>query len=378
MASETNIRLIKYQEAMAESDFHNFCRLLPSEVDKKLQVLFIVDELHRILDSSLKWQNLTLKFYAEKSVWFFHRQQLTPVIEEFVATSLEEQDIEVGITLIAQWFQPRAVFSVEDIKHEFNSLADLTKEALKSISPNHPALSYKSVLTKEKKSLWSSDECRHILHAIEMVIKPTFNRSLDTYYTPRNSFINIVLSRREGIPITLCLIVMCVAKRLGLVLEPVSFPGHFILRWEEFPSKFGLEKYSFIDVFGGRYSLSFENLVESFSARNTPIVEAYCDRCTHQEILHRMLRNLLNLEGHLHTDLGQDLTYYSVELSNLFIPHDAELIVLLAEVSLQRGINVFDTLGRIQETIAAMEYDDAHRAVLFDLEVIIHFSTSAT
>ena len=50
------------------------------------------------------------------------------------------------------------------------------------------------------------------------------------YEDPRNSFLNEVLERRTGIPITLALIYMEVARRAGLPVEGVNFPGHFLLR----------------------------------------------------------------------------------------------------------------------------------------------------
>ena len=50
------------------------------------------------------------------------------------------------------------------------------------------------------------------------------------YDDPRNSFLNEVLDRRTGIPITLALVYMEVARRAGLDVEGVNFPGHFLLR----------------------------------------------------------------------------------------------------------------------------------------------------
>jgi regulator of sirC expression with transglutaminase-like and TPR domain len=50
------------------------------------------------------------------------------------------------------------------------------------------------------------------------------------YEDPRNSFLNQVLDRRTGIPITLALVYMEVARRAGVVVEGVSFPGHFLVR----------------------------------------------------------------------------------------------------------------------------------------------------
>ena len=52
----------------------------------------------------------------------------------------------------------------------------------------------------------------------------------DDYYDPRNSFLNDVIDRRTGIPITLCILYLEIGKRLGLPLEGVAFPGHFLVK----------------------------------------------------------------------------------------------------------------------------------------------------
>jgi regulator of sirC expression with transglutaminase-like and TPR domain len=57
-----------------------------------------------------------------------------------------------------------------------------------------------------------------------------FRGNVADYYDPRNSFLNLVLERRTGIPISLALVLMAVAKRCGLRLQGVSFPGHFLVR----------------------------------------------------------------------------------------------------------------------------------------------------
>jgi regulator of sirC expression with transglutaminase-like and TPR domain len=57
-----------------------------------------------------------------------------------------------------------------------------------------------------------------------------FTGNLGDYDDPRNSFVNDVLARRTGIPITLSIIYMHVGRRLGLWLEGVNFPGHFLVR----------------------------------------------------------------------------------------------------------------------------------------------------
>ena len=77
----------------------------------------------------------------------------------------------------------------------------------------------------------------------------------DRYDDPRNSFINEVLDRRTGIPISLAVIYLEVAHRAGLHVDGVNFPGHFLLRaregYDESPSEVAI-----IDPFHGGARLS--------------------------------------------------------------------------------------------------------------------------
>ncbi len=57
-----------------------------------------------------------------------------------------------------------------------------------------------------------------------------FHGNRDDYYDPRNSFLNDVLERRTGIPISLSVLLMETSARLGLTVEGVPFPGHFLVR----------------------------------------------------------------------------------------------------------------------------------------------------
>ncbi len=60
-----------------------------------------------------------------------------------------------------------------------------------------------------------------------------FHGNEEDYYDPKNSFLNDLLERRTGIPITLSVLYMEIASRIGLSLVGVGFPGHFILKYEE-------------------------------------------------------------------------------------------------------------------------------------------------
>ncbi|MEK7840950.1 MAG: transglutaminase-like domain-containing protein, partial [Pseudomonadota bacterium] len=119
-----------------------------------------------------------------------------------------------------------------------------------------------------------------------------FAGNVDDYYDPRNSFLNDVLDRKLGIPITLSILYMDIASRLGLELEGVSFPGHFLV-------KFSTEEGDVVlDPFSGGTPLTEEDLVERLeeASGNEMIgglsLNELLEATDKRDILVRMLRNL--------------------------------------------------------------------------------------
>ena len=64
-----------------------------------------------------------------------------------------------------------------------------------------------------------------------LFVEQGFSGDTENFDDPRNSFLNEVLDRKLGIPITLSIIYMEVGRRLGLPLKGVSFPGHFLVKF---------------------------------------------------------------------------------------------------------------------------------------------------
>ena len=60
-----------------------------------------------------------------------------------------------------------------------------------------------------------------------------FQGNLGHYYDPGNSFLHLVIEKRRGLPITLSLLYMAVARRMGIRLEGMGFPAHFMLRYQD-------------------------------------------------------------------------------------------------------------------------------------------------
>ena len=109
------------------------------------------------------------------------------------------------------------------------------------------------------------------------------------YYDPRNSFLNDVLDRKLGIPITLGVVVLEVGRRLGLPLEGLGFPGHFIVRYR------GEAVSLLIDPFDKgriRFEDQAQELLDRVYGGMVQIKPEFMRAISKREILERMLRNL--------------------------------------------------------------------------------------
>jgi regulator of sirC expression with transglutaminase-like and TPR domain len=151
-----------------------------------------------------------------------------------------------------------------------------------------------------------------------------FRGNQDDYYDPRNSFLNDVLERRTGIPISLGIVLLETGTRLGLQLDGVGFPGHFLVRVA------GSAGPIFLDPFFGGRKVDEDELLSRYHAflgPRTPVQErvpADALRATSTlGILARMLRNLLHV--YLERD---DPTHalHTVDLLLVLVPDAADAV----------------------------------------------------
>ena len=115
-----------------------------------------------------------------------------------------------------------------------------------------------------------------------------FSGNDDDYYDPRNSFLNEVLDRRIGIPISLSLVCIEVGKRLDIPLVGVGMPGHFLLKHRD-------EEELFIDPFHRGILLSEEECAQRLrEITQTDILwdSRLLSQVSNRDFITRMLRNL--------------------------------------------------------------------------------------
>jgi len=175
---------------------------------------------------------------------------------------------------------------------------DLARAALLIAKEEYPQLSVdlylarldqvaeevKDRLANETAPLVVLDEVLQTLY-----VRRRFSGNREAYYDPRNSFLNDVLDRGTGIPLTLGVVLLEIGWRLGLPLEGVNFPGHFLVRYS------GSELRLLIDAFDGgkiRFEEDAQELLDQGYGGTVSLRPAFLRGASKRDILIRLLTNL--------------------------------------------------------------------------------------
>lgn len=182
---------------------------------------------------------------------------------------------------------------------------DLARVALEIAADFHPALDVDAQIGRiDELAARTRPRCRkgshprHTLGQLNWVlfVEDGYAGDTDDYFDPRNSFLNEVMDRKAGIPITLSILYQAVAERLGVELAPVNSPSHFLLRLDAGPP-------TFIDAFHRGDLLDLEACrlrIGELAGRGGPIAAEQLAPCDPRTVVARMLRNLkrLYVDGH--------------------------------------------------------------------------------
>ena len=169
--------------------------------------------------------NLTCKYYAKKAYDFMlHerlRSQVMSLLNNEKGDEAELSQLIQGAILIERWFNPLE-------QHPSCDISSFISEAVQATT------SYFEKLCSNEAST-DSDKIEHLKflalnHIFFEELK--FNGNQGDYFNVNNSFIHQVIQSRRGIPILLSILYREIAMRIGLHLECVNNPGHFVLRWK--------------------------------------------------------------------------------------------------------------------------------------------------
>ena len=189
---------------------------------------------------------------------------------------------------------------------------DLARAALLIAREEYPGLSVEGHLSRldqiaEEVKDRVGDEVAELV-VVQELLRDIFDEkdyrgNREAYYDPRNSFLNDVLDRRKGIPLTLGIILLEIGWRLGLPLEGVNFPGHFLIRYP------GLTIRLLIDPFdGGRiwFEDEAQKLLDRVYGEMVRVRPRFLKPAGRRDIVVRLLANLKGIYGNVQ-DYGRAL-----------------------------------------------------------------------
>jgi regulator of sirC expression with transglutaminase-like and TPR domain len=119
-----------------------------------------------------------------------------------------------------------------------------------------------------------------------------FRGNQENYYDPRNSYLNDVIDRRVGLPITLSVIYLEVGRRLGFPLFGVGLPGHFCVKWHDRQDEIFLDPFHAGEILDEN---SLVNLIEETFHARVQLLPEWLQIVDARYILTRMLNNLRNI-----------------------------------------------------------------------------------
>jgi regulator of sirC expression with transglutaminase-like and TPR domain len=202
-----------------------------------------------------------------------HHDRLESILDEIRLRQLEtafgqwaasgSPDLEEGSFLVARFGDPDLDISL--YKKKLDQLANDLRTLLKEI-PQPPL-----ILTMINQHLFEQEQ---------------FRGNIENYYDPDNSYLNRVLERKTGIPITLSVLYLLVARRLNLPVTGIGLPGHFILKYES------PEYIAYLDPFHQGQILSRADCMRFLTHSGYTADDSYLAPVTDREIIIRMVRNL--------------------------------------------------------------------------------------
>ena len=271
--------------AAADRELEALASLLESEHDPSLGIL--VEQIRAFPDS--RFERL-LELIPPESPALPQLDLVTAerAVPRMQAALLEWRssgaDLESGMTLLARTAYPR--LKTEDIKAQLDAIALQVRSNLPFTGP------------------------RHILTTFTQLMRDVhrFHGSGEDYYDPDKTYINRVLEHRTGLPISLAAVYMLVGRRLGLNIEGVPLPGHFIACLRS-----GSDTLYF-DPFREGVLLSLREVMSIVTGTGTAFRPEHLRPPTAPEILRRMLSNLESAYGRRHDSERSELVrqYLSV------------------------------------------------------------------
>jgi regulator of sirC expression with transglutaminase-like and TPR domain len=256
--------------------------------DSDQEVVQMVETQMRSLGPSIipilesEWENLSLN----------------PVLQSKIENLIHEFQMESMKTKLMHWKQSGAM--------------DLLEGMWILATYRFPEYSF-STLRKDMDQLYYDvwPQMRDNLHPIDqikvlngvMFDQLKFGANTKNFHAANNSFINVVLESKKGNPISLCVIYLWIAQKLGLPVYGVNLPNLFVLTFKQEQTHF------YINVFNKGLIFNKVDIDNYLAQLNLTPLDIYYQPCSNLEIIRRVLRNLIMAyEKSGHDDYRTELT----------------------------------------------------------------------
>ncbi len=209
-------------------------------------------------------------------------ERIASVLEEIRGGKLEDEllqltampedrmDLEQGAFLIARYAYPSL-----DVPTYTRLLDEMAQEVQDRIGPRA-----------------SGEETVKTLNRY-LFTEQGFKGNTKNYYEVENSYLNRVIDRRTGIPISLSVVYLLIGRRLRLPVHGIGMPGHFLVKYES-------DRYKiFVDCFNGGALLTEKNCQRFLTEAGYGFDEKYLQQSPVRAILSRMTKNLLAIYSKL-------------------------------------------------------------------------------
>ncbi|XP_063820407.1 F-box only protein 21 [Pseudophryne corroboree] len=308
---------------------------------------FIEDELLSILNIK-SGKFLTQKYCAKKILYFMRKEATICKLKEFLQRPLDQQDLLEGAVLIDQYCNPLEGVSLESIRAQVDDILGKVKAHLSVKNSRHPSLSLRAGETSSSEDIDLQGQALDALNHV-LFTEMKFKGNVADFYNPLNSYMHQVLISRTGIPISLCVLYLTLSERLGVLLEPVNFPHHFMLRWcQGAQGSSDITDYVYVDAFGNGKCLTAKECEYMIGQH---VTEEFYAAVSTKEVLQRMVGNLLNLGKRESKDRSFMLLRVSLDLYLTMYPDSVQHLLLQARLYFHLGLwpeKVLDILQTIQ------------------------------
>lgn len=206
------------------------------------------------------------------------KERIASVIHKVTIESLEQEFVE---------YLENGVKTIEDLENGLFLLARFQEPTLDTGSYRRVLDRMASEVAEEVR--YATDEHQRMNVILKYIYKhERFMGDSNDYFNPENSFIHRVIDRRRGVPISLAMVVLFVARRLNMPFYGVNMPMHFLLKFQ------AQQESVYLDPFNEGSIVSVDQCLYFLKKSGIKPADAHFNAATPVEMLSRSIRNLVN------------------------------------------------------------------------------------